>query len=91
MRERHAAVGQIGEVEAAFYPIPFSDNLNLNYIADEKTTIDIIDMQGKVLKVILLEAHTTMHTLPVSELPKGVYMAKIKSSRAQKVQKIIKI
>jgi hypothetical protein len=84
------AVSSIDAVEAAFYPTPFSDNLNLNYIADEKTAVAIIDMQGKVLKTIVLEPYSTTHTLPVSDLPRGVYIAKIKSSGRSIVKKIIK-
>ncbi len=85
------AVSQTTDIEPVFYPIPFSDNLNLNYLSDEKTTVDIIDIQGKILKNIVLNVNQTTHILPLSELPKGVYMAKIKSSRAPKIQKIIKI
>lgn len=81
---------QIEDVEASFYPIPFTDNLNLNYVSDEKTSVEITDMQGRTLKTIVLEANATTHTLSVSELPKGIYIAKIKSSRNTVAKKIIK-
>jgi hypothetical protein len=84
------AVSKIGEVEAVFYPIPFSDNLNLNYLSEEKTTVEISDIQGKILKVIALESKVATHTLLVSELPKGIYIAKIKSNSHSIVKKIIK-
>lgn len=84
------AVSLTTDIEPIFYPIPFSENLNLNYLSDEKTTVDIIDTQGKVLKNIVLDANQTTHTLPVFDLAKGVYIVKIKSNRNPIVRKIIK-
>ncbi len=85
------SVSQTAEVEPVFYPNPFSETLNLNYLADKKTSVDIIDMQGKVLKNIILDLQQSTHTLSIADLPKGIYIAKIKSSLAPKVQKIIKM
>ena len=84
-------VSQTVNMAPVFYPNPFSETLNLDYVADEKTSVDIIDMQGKVLKNIVLDTKQTTHILSISDLPKGIYIAKIKSSLAPKVQKIIKM
>ncbi|MBL7816442.1 MAG: peptidoglycan DD-metalloendopeptidase family protein [Saprospiraceae bacterium] len=83
-------VGDLSEKTAIFYPIPFSSDLNLNFSTDEKTTVEIIDLQGKTLKTIYLEINTSSHILPLSDLPNGVFMAKIKSDNQFIVKKIIK-
>lgn len=57
------------------YPNPTDELLNIEMPYSEGTTkITVIDMQGKTVFNEQLAAGTQLHTLPVKELPAGVYM-----------------
>lgn len=84
------SVTPAGQAKFLLYPMPLGETLNMDYQIDTDATVDITDIQGKIVKTFVLDAHKTVHVLSVSDLPKGVYIAKIKSSHNPIVRKIIK-
>jgi hypothetical protein len=73
-----AGIGQIGEMEAVqVYPNPFGDEVNIKSIESGISTVQVIDMNGKVLKANTFNQHTMIH---LGLLPAGIYIIKITSN-----------
>lgn len=79
-----------GVLKFTLYPMPFSETLHIDYESDEDVSLELTDMQGRVLHKVLLDAQKTVLSLPVSNLPQGIYIAKMKSKNSTLVQKVIK-
>ncbi len=72
------------------YPNPTQELLNveLNDRAIEEYTLQLVSVNGQVLKTLQLTNQLT--TLDVSELPKGVYMIRLQSTTKHQSQLFIK-
>lgn len=67
-------------------PNPASDVLSLNDLPNEGH-FEIVDFNGKLLRSVQLEAGS--HSLNVSDLPKGVYLARFHSQGKIWVEKLV--
>lgn len=69
-----------------FYPNPATDNLTIEVL--QKSTIDILNMEGQIVKTIK-EASSKV-TVDLKALSSGVYMVKIRSDKGIVIKKFIK-
>ncbi len=71
-------------------PNPMRDLLQLDFTQlSEEVEVTLSDLSGRTLIQSLLPAHLK-HSLPVADLPKGIYVLSIASSEGQYQQKIMR-
>ena len=76
----------IGSEEISYYPNPANDQLFIDLGSDTAVTIDIIDIQGRiVLHKPIDQAKTSLN---VSHITAGVYFIRVSGTR-QDIQKLI--
>ena len=83
------SVGEFDENTIAMFPNPAKDKL----IIQAKFPIDqitVLDVNGKLLKSIVLSNSKNEHELNVNDLSQGIYFVKIQSNSDIKTQKFIK-
>ncbi|MDZ4756694.1 MAG: T9SS type A sorting domain-containing protein [Bacteroidota bacterium] len=69
------------------YPNPTTEQLNIEMAVSENASqIQVIDMQGKMVWNAQVAAGIALYTMPVKELPAGVYMLML--SHDSKVEKL---
>lgn len=76
------------------FPNPSSGLTNITYqlSSSKNIQIDLIDLNGKVVKPLLNENQTTgaySHILNLTDLPKGVYFVKLSANQQKLSQKLI--
>ncbi len=79
---------QFNESSFSIYPIPTKDFLTIDGKNSSDYNVTILDLLGKKVKSKTVNNSNT--TIDLSDLPKGVYLAKIKSENEEKIMKIIK-
>lgn len=74
------------------YPNPVTNKLNCEFSANEATTINVVDVSGKLVYTENIEAanNNMVHEIDFSSMPSGVYFVKISAENTQVVQKVIK-
>lgn len=76
------------------YPNPANDliNVNLSLTNAENTSINILDITGKVVKTVLVGEVNGDRTvsIPVAELTSGVYFIELVTPEGKQVQKFVK-
>ena len=55
----------------------------------EDTKLSIYDLQGRLIKSIVLSANETTHRIDVSSFNTGVYMVSLKNSSQEKTEKVV--
>jgi hypothetical protein len=75
------------------YPNPASESVNITFSSEENTNaeLSVMNLMGQTvynMNVIVNEGYN-MVTVPVNQLPAGVYMVNIKSSKGTSTQKLI--
>lgn len=73
------------------YPNPASESVEIVFSDAEQTAgqpLQIVDLNGKVLKTRLLDGEVSELLLDVSDLPKGIYLIKIGNAAVQKLTKM---
>jgi len=77
------------------YPNPTPEEMNVSFEADaiENVQLQILDLQGKlyIQQVLKCQIGTNLHTVSVSELPKGLYICRLLNSKAIATTKFIKL
>lgn len=58
------------------YPVPASDVLNIQVDSETSSVIQVIDLAGRVVKFLRVDAGRTSYALPVSDLKAGCYFIK---------------
>ncbi|BDS09836.1 T9SS type A sorting domain-containing protein [Aureispira anguillae] len=92
----YTAVEQVEQTDVAInlFPNPARETVNLAINTTEAIngTVAILDVTGKIAyhQVLDLDAGEQQVTLPVSELPAGIYLVKLTSETTQKTMKFIK-
>jgi hypothetical protein len=76
------------------FPNPSSGLTNISYqlTSSKNIQIDLIDLNGKVVKPLLNENQTTgahSHILNLTDVPKGVYFVKLSANQEKLSQKLI--
>ena len=73
-------------IELTIYPNPATDNLTI--IFSQKPDIEILNIEGKVLRSINVSDYLT--TIDISGFAKGMYFIKVKNEEGIEVKKFIK-
>lgn len=74
------------------FPQPVKDELVVMFTnpATEKIQLELFDAAGKQLRSIFWEPGTDRFSLPVSDLPKGVYFLRINTGRILELHRLLK-
>jgi hypothetical protein len=83
-----AGVNEKDLVDFSMAPNPASNNVVLNFDGADKKQISLVDLTGKVISEI--EINANQHTLDVSSLNKGIYIVKVSSAGGEVIKKLIK-
>ncbi len=70
------ALTEVNKIDFKLYPVPTSNNLNIELSTKEQTTIEIYDLQGKLILKQKTEDTKTL-SIDVSNIEKGTYLCKI--------------
>ncbi len=73
-----------------FYPNPTQDFLKLNVSFDEKSTVTIMNLEGRLLDTQYFDSMNEQSLINMQNVPKGVYLIKLVSATHLIVKKIIK-
>ena len=71
------------------FPNPATDVLNVNFDATSATTIDLVDITGKVVDSKLTQAGFATTSFNTAEINSGVYFVNIKSASGTTTQKVV--
>lgn len=71
------------------YPTHIANTINVEIEDTESATLTIISSVGETQKVIVL--NSTFNSLDITELPAGVYFAKVESNSQYFIEKIVKL
>jgi hypothetical protein len=88
-------INDLPEIESAkIYPNPVIDhrvNVSLNLTKAQQVSISVMDIQGKVISITLIEpnAGLSVNPLDLSELNPGVYFLRISGNSLTMVEKLI--
>lgn len=86
-------VAEIGQSQVVqMYPNPVQDVLTCILNIDETTTVDLVDLTGKVLYAEKLagKSSLTHHSIDFSALPNGIYFVRYTNSTGTSSYKIVK-
>lgn len=79
-------VSSVNKSQMSVYPNPMKEVLNINSDGKKVTQVSFYSMEGKLVKTV----NEDMKNINVNNLPKGVYIVKVKSSDAEQTFKVIK-
>jgi hypothetical protein len=74
--------------EIHIYPNPATDVITIQMNTTEASTIEIIDVTGKV--VLIRNNQAQRATIDINNLPNGIYLVRVSSGSNMEVQKIVK-
>ena len=79
------------DCQVSFFPNPAKDSLNVNMgiLKEKNYTLSIVNLQGKVVLQQTMVNAKLVETVAISQLPKGIYIASIKTSDKEITRKII--
>lgn len=80
------AVSSATKSQLSVYPNPVKDVLNINSNDQKVTQVAFYSIDGKLVKTI----NQDVKNINVNDLPKGVYLVKVKSSGTEKSFKVVK-
>ena len=80
------AVSSATKSQLSVYPNPVKDVLNINSNDQKVTQVALYSIDGKLVKTI----NQDVKNINVNDLPKGVYLVKVKSSGTEKSFKVVK-
>jgi uncharacterized protein (TIGR02145 family) len=70
------------------FPNPANNKVNLEILDYNNTTLEILNIEGRLLHTISLQSSNT--TLDISDYPIGIYLIKVKSATNNSILKLIK-
>ena len=87
-----ASVGELNLFEFNIYPIPASNVINLFFdnISNNQISIEVYDMLGRLNQSIISNVVNGKTSLDISELSRGIYIAKVNSGTTVSVNRFIK-
>ena len=71
------------------YPNPASDLLNVNFDATSATTVELVDLTGKVVETSISEAGTVTTQFATSNINAGVYFVNVKNVNGITTSKVV--
>ena len=87
-----ATLGVDGFTKANFkvYPNPASDQVQISYDTNSEATIELYDMQGKLLKTMQTVGLQGTVSIPLTNLSRGLYLVKfITNDGVKQVKKLV--
>lgn len=95
-KENELAVSDLSFSLSAFsvqlYPNPTTTNeVTVNWGNTSVNSLKLIDLNGKVLRVIKVQPSETSKTIALSNYPAGTYLLRIESSNGIETRKIVKL
>ncbi|NRD22933.1 T9SS type A sorting domain-containing protein [Winogradskyella litoriviva] len=75
--------------ELVLYNNPNSNVLQLNGLLSEMTTLDLYDVQGRLVETKELKLNVNSQEIEFSNFKSGIFVTKITSANVSKVQKVI--
>lgn len=72
------------------YPNPSSTQLNISVSGENLKSIQLLDLSGKSVLYTTFESHQKIHTIDVSQLTKGLYIAQIQTNKGKQFLKLSK-
>ena len=87
-----ASVGELNLFEFNIYPIPASNVINLFFdnISNNQISIEVYDMLGRLNQSIISNVVNGKTSLDISELSRGIYIAKVTSGTTVSVKRFVK-
>lgn len=79
------------DFQMSFFPNPVKEKLNINFglLANQKSTLKIVDIFGKVVQNIAFENPSIIEQIDLSNLAKGIYLVNVTSDNKEFNKKII--
>jgi hypothetical protein len=79
------------DLEMSFFPNPTKEILNINFgkLTNQKSTIKIIDINGKLVYSTVIENPSIIENINVSKFSKGLYLVNVTSGNTKINKKII--
>lgn len=79
------------EPRIELYPNPVNDNIYLNVgnNSTDELQLDLIDINGRIVKQTVIKNNTNNNAIPVSNLENGVYFLRFELNDKNRVEKII--
>jgi len=81
------AINSVYSLDISVYPNPTSDVLNISTNNHEAVSLDLIDMQGRVVMKTIIQGATT---LDVAQLPASVYQLYLHNANGTAVKRFVK-
>lgn len=81
-------VNELDENLLTVYPNPANDQLTLRFENSATYLIQLVGMDGKMVKSISLENATNV-TIPVNDLPRGMYILNVSGNGANKKHRVV--
>ncbi len=87
---------QVAQGIISVYPIPFSNNVNISFTLQEKSTVklELFNYNGKLISTLvngLTQQGKHKVLFEGSELPPGIYFLTLKTNKGTHTTKIIKL
>lgn len=79
------------DLEMSFFPNPTKEILNINFgkLTNQKSTIKIIDVNGKLVYSSIVENPSIIEKINVSKFSKGLYLVNVTSGNKEVTKKIV--
>ncbi len=79
------------DLEMSFFPNPTKEILNINFgkLTNQKSTIKIIDINGKLVYSTVIENPSIIEKINVSKFSKGLYLVNVTSGNKEVTKKIV--
>lgn len=82
-------VAQPGQIAVSPNPASFLTSIDLTQLTSPATGIQVIDVNGKILKELKIAPETYYFPLPVNDLPNGVYSVKVNMEKGSVATKLV--
>jgi hypothetical protein len=73
----------------SLFPNPVSDMLTVNFEATSSTSVQLIDLTGKVVRSETAQAGSVSTQFDVNDLNAGVYFVNVKNAAGSTTQKFV--
>ncbi len=85
-------ISQPDMADIRLFPNPASTHISLQLddVWDDNLRVDILNMNGAVVYTELRSGASTLHTLPVAQLPAGLYLLRMQDGKRQAMQQFVK-
>ncbi len=86
---KRISLGAFEDVSLSIYPNPASNETNITINEGVATSIELITMNGTILKSIRFEGGTSNHVFDVSELESGMYLIRVQGPDLNTIKRLV--